>query len=457
MKEKIYRHIQENSLISAGDTVVCGLSGGADSVGLLLALSELKERLGIAVEAVHVNHCLRGEESDRDEDFCRSLCERLCVPFRSFRVDVKACAQENSLSDEEAARKLRYGVFEEVSQGKKIATAHNANDNLETVILNLARGSALKGMAGIPMSRGNIIRPLLTVSRREIEDFLSERGQDFVTDSTNLSDDYTRNKIRHNIIPLLQELNSSVISTSVRSIGAMRSENGLIEAETDEAEKVCRSGDTFTGLEKYHPVIRRRCIARLLSDNSLPYSSDRLEEADRILTGGGKLNISGNIYFCSDGTRAELRTIAPAAQKEDISAELNIGENSIFPDRSLYCELCNCDDLKKIEAVHSLLTFYLLDYDKIVGRAIVRNRRFGDRIQLKGRSFTSSVKKLINEKVPAPLRSTLHFIEDSKGTIFAENIGIAARVAPDRDTVNFLRISVIQKSDRSGSIEPQKK
>ena len=208
MIDKIFRHIKDNKLLSDGDTVVCGLSGGADSVGLLLALYELREKLGINVEALHVNHCLRGEESDRDEEFCCQLCSRLGIPFSAFRVDVKSYAKEHSLSDEEAARKLRYGVFEANSQGKKIATAHNANDNLETVILNLARGSALKGMAGIPVRRNNIIRPLLTVSREEIEAFLSERGQEFVTDSTNLSDDYTRNKIRHKIIPLMNELNS---------------------------------------------------------------------------------------------------------------------------------------------------------------------------------------------------------------------------------------------------------
>ena len=457
MTDKILRHIKENRLLSEGDTVICGLSGGADSVGLLLALYELREKLSITVEAMHVNHCLRGDESDRDEEFCRRLCSKYDIPFSSFRVDVKSYAKEHSLSDEEAARKLRYGVFEANSEGKKIATAHNANDNLETVILNLTRGSALKGMAGIPVRRSNIIRPLLTVSRDDIETFLSQRGQDFVTDSTNLSDDYTRNKIRHKIIPLLNELNGSVVSTSVRSIGAMRSENELIEAETDEAENDCRRDNVFTGLESYHAVIRRRCIARLLSDNLLPYSADRLAEADNILVSGGKLNISGNIYFISDGRKAELKTIAPHDNTEELSAELKIGENSIFPDITLECTLLNCDGLKKFEAVNKLLTFYVLDYDKIIGRVIVRNRRFGDKIKLKRRNFTSSMKKLINQKVPVSKRSTLHFIEDSEGTVFAERIGIAQRVAPDTNTERFLIISVKQNSDRSGSIEPQKK
>ena len=455
MTEKIYAFIRQENLLDSGDSVVCGLSGGADSVGLLLALHELSERLGITVEALHVNHCLRGEESDRDENFCRQLCEKLNIPFRSFRVNVKGFAEKNSLSDEEAARKLRYGVFAENSKGKKLATAHNANDNLETVIHNLVRGSALKGLAGIPVKRDNIIRPLLTVSRQEIEDFLAERQQDFVTDSTNLSDDYTRNKIRHSIIPLFQELNSSVVGTSVRSISALRSENMLIESETDSAEKQCRNGNIFMGLESFHPVIRRRCIARLLSDNSLPYSADRLETADNIAVNGGKLNISGNIYFVSDGHEAGLKSIPNSAQTENVEKLMEIGENSIFPDRLLFTEIVECDDLKKFTSVHKILTFYLLDYDKIIGRVVVRNRKFGDRIQLRGRNFTSSIKKLINEKVPAAKRNTLHFMEDSIGTFFAENIGIAQRVAPDCNTKRYLIVSV-KKTDRSGSFDTKK-
>lgn len=455
MTEKVFDLIKKEHLLSGGETVVCGLSGGADSVGLLLALYELRDRLDITIEALHVNHCLRGDESDRDEEFCRQLCERLGIPFSSFRVDVKGFAKKNSLSDEEAARKLRYGVFAENSENKLIATAHNANDDLETVILNLARGSALKGMAGIPVKRGNIIRPLLAVSRQEIEDFLAERRQDFVTDSTNLSDDYTRNKIRHRIIPLLQEVNSSVIATSVRSISAMRSENEFIEDKTDEAERICRCGKTFTGLEDFHPVIRRRCIARLLSEEALPYSADRLATADNIAVNGGKLNISGNIYLVSDGHTLKLENIVKNADVQLLEKPLVIGENSIFPDIVLDCQIVECDGLKKFLSVHSLLTFYVLDYDKIVGRVVVRNRRFGDKIQLKGRNFTSSVKKLINENVPAGQRSELHFIEDSEGTVFAEKIGIAQRVAPDDRTKRYLIISV-KKSDRSGSFDTKK-
>lgn len=446
MLDIIYSFITENQLIKLGDTVVAGLSGGADSVSLLLSLRELSERLGINVEALHVNHQLRGAESDRDEQFCRELCQHLGVPFTAVSCDVRSYAVEKGLSTEEAARVLRYRAFADNTQGKLLATAHNADDNLETVILNLARGSALKGLAGIPPKRDSIIRPLLAVSRREIEEFLRERGQDFVTDSTNLIDDCTRNKIRHRIIPVLRDINPSVVETSVKSIDALRAENALIERMTDEAMEDCRRvSDTFSGLDFYPDVIRRRCIARLLTEHSLPYSSDRLTELDSITVNGGKYNISGDIYFISDGKCAKLMKIEADTAPLMLEKELIIGENSIFPDKKVVCELILCDELEKFQSVHKNLTYYILDYGKIKGGIVLRNRRNGDRIRLSSRSFTSSVKKLINEKIPPEKRGRLHFLSDSEGTILAEGIGIADRTVPDRSTKKLLAITIENK------------
>ena len=441
MLNKVYSFIDKYDMLKSGDTVVCGLSGGADSVALLTALYELREKPCISVEALHVNHCLRGSESDRDEEFCRQLCSRLGIPFQAVSCDVAGYSVEKGLSVEEAARELRYSVFRERAQGKKLATAHNANDALETSILNLARGTGIKGIAGIPPVRDNIIRPLLTVTRAEIEEFLKERGQDYVTDSTNLSDDYTRNRIRHKVIPLLSELNGSLIDTSVNSMETLRDENALIEKLAAEAFGSCINDNLLSGLDAYDPVIRKRCIARLLSLNRLPYSHKRLEEADNILINGGKINISGNFYLTGRDGSIELTEIIPA-DTQDISCPLVKGENRIFADRMLFCEIVQCDNLKKNQSVNKISTFFLLDYDKIIGRAIVRNRRYGDKIKLRGRNFTSSVKKLINERIPAAERSTLHFIEDEEGTVFAEGIGIADRVKPDDNTKKFLKISI---------------
>ncbi|MDE6035199.1 MAG: tRNA lysidine(34) synthetase TilS [Ruminococcus sp.] len=445
MTDKIFSFIKKYNMIVKGDTVICGLSGGADSISLLVVLKEISRKIEFTVKALHVNHCLRGEESDRDEKFCRELCGKMNIPFTAVSCDVNAFVQKHGLSTEESARKLRYRIFAENSAGAKIATAHNANDNLETVIFNLTRGTALKGISGIPPVRDNIIRPLLVASRQEIEDYLKKNGQDYVTDSTNLSDDYTRNRIRHQILPLLAGINPSLIETSVNSIDAIRSENSLIEELTEKALTLCRNGNKLNGLNQFHEVIRKRCIARILSENQFSYSHERLLKIDKIITGGGKVNISGDTFFVSDGNSAELKKIIPLKQPGLISVELKTGDNSIFSDKILSCEILSCEDLRKINSVHKKLTFYLMDYDKIIGRVLLRNRRFGDRIQLKGRNFTSSVKKLINEKIPAEERDTLHFLEDAEGTVFAENLGIAQRVAPDEHTVKFMKISVRQK------------
>lgn len=443
MTDKVYEFIKKYDMLTSGDTAVCGLSGGADSVCLLLVLYSLKERLNINIEALHVNHCLRGDESDHDEQFCRELCAKIGIPFTAVSCNVKEYAEKNSLSCEESARILRYNIFREYSDGKKIATAHNADDNLETIVHHLIRGTALKGLAGIPPVRENIIRPLLAVSRHEIEEYLAEYGQKYVTDSTNLTDDYTRNKIRHKIIPLMREINSSLTETSVRSIDSLRSENALIESETDITMKKCFNNGIFTNLKEYNEVIRRRCISRVLNEKNLPVSNQRLAECDKIVLNGGKVNISNNIYFISDGKTSQLKIIEPQ-KSEFISKELRIGENTIFSDSKMICELIECDNLVKFNDVNKKLTFYLLDYDKIIGRAVVRSRKYGDRIRLKGRNFTSSLKKLINEKIPDSLKTSLHFIEDSEGTVFAENIGIAERVSPDRNTKYLLKIYIIR-------------
>lgn len=444
MLDKILSFAEKYNMFPQRATVVCGLSGGADSVSLVLALSELSKRLNITVEALHVNHCLRGDESDRDEEFCRRFCAQLGIPFTAVSCDVRSYAEQNSLSDEEAARKLRYDIFTRHSAEKLIATAHNANDNLETVILNLARGTALKGLSGIPPVRGNIVRPLLTVSRNEIEKYLCVKNTGYVTDSTNLSDNYTRNKIRHSIIPVLNEINCSVVETSVTAIDAVRAENSFIEAETDKVWRICSDGDALEGLSRYPEVIRRRCIARLLSSHSLPYSYGRLSDADHIALKGGKINVSGNFYLVSDGKKMILENIPPKIYVGEIYSELKPGKNKIFDSKSLYAEIISDNNFCINEIVNTKLAIYYLDYDKIKGRVIVRNRRFGDKIRLCGRSFTSSVKKLINENIPPYSRNELYFIEDDDGTVFAEKIGIADRAAPDGNTVNYLKITIAE-------------
>ena len=197
MIDKIKRAVNSYNMTDT-DSLTVALSGGADSVALLYAMAELKEEYSFSLSAAHLNHNLRGEESDRDEEFCKKTCEKLGIPLITESVDVKKEAEESGESIETAARRIRYDFLSRVSSGK-IATAHTADDNLETVIFNLSRGTDLAGLCGIPPVRDNIIRPLIFCTREDIENYLKEKGASYCTDSTNNEDIYKRNFIRHNI------------------------------------------------------------------------------------------------------------------------------------------------------------------------------------------------------------------------------------------------------------------
>lgn len=212
MIHKVAKFIQQKRLLHDGEKVLVAISGGADSVALLLALL----KLGYECEALHCNFHLRGEESTRDENFVRDLCKRHSVPLAVVNFDTAAYAGEKGISIEMAAREQRYEAFESHRRecgATAIAVAHHAGDSAETMLLNLIRGTGLKGLHGIQPKNGYVVRPLLCVERDEIIEYLKWRNEDFVTDSTNLEDEFTRNKIRLNILPLLQEINPSIVES----------------------------------------------------------------------------------------------------------------------------------------------------------------------------------------------------------------------------------------------------
>lgn len=204
-------------MLSYGDKIVVGLSGGADSVCLTHALVSLRDSLSLEVEAVHVNHGIRGEEALRDEKFCSDFCKSLGIKLTVFRFDIPLECKKTGESEEECGRRKRYECFKNTAgENAKIATAHNLNDSAETVLLNIVRGTGCKGLCGIPPIRGNIIRPLIMTSRDDIELYCKENSLDFVTDSTNLQNEYKRNVIRNVVFPTLQKMNPSVLSAFSR-------------------------------------------------------------------------------------------------------------------------------------------------------------------------------------------------------------------------------------------------
>lgn len=228
-ERKVARYISQLGLMEKEGTYIVALSGGADSVALLSILTAL----GMNVSAAHCNFHLRGEESDRDEQFCIDLCQRWGIHLHRIHFDTFTYAQQHKVSIEMAARDLRYRYFAQLAHdtdASGICVAHHRDDNVETLLLNLLRGSGVDGLAAIAPKNGNIIRPLLCISRQDILEYLKEERQDYVTDSTNLEDDALRNKIRHHVIPLLKQLNPAAIDNMAQTAKYMRQAKGMLDA-----------------------------------------------------------------------------------------------------------------------------------------------------------------------------------------------------------------------------------
>ena len=222
-EQKVLRFIKENELLATGEKNLVALSGGPDSVFLLHFLNKFKKKFKIEIGAVHINHRLRGKDSERDELFCKAVCDELSIPIYTLRKDVKSYSKKNKYSLEVAGRKIRYEFFEKISKANqydKIATAHNADDNAETVLLNLIKGTGIKGIAGIPVRRNDIIRPILSLTKKEILDYLEVNRFEYRIDESNLSNDFERNFLRNEVIPLIQKninpsFSNSVLNTSL--------------------------------------------------------------------------------------------------------------------------------------------------------------------------------------------------------------------------------------------------
>lgn len=293
MENKIHSVIARYDMLSHGDTVIVGTSGGADSMALLHWLFRHSEELGIAVHACHINHNLRGEESLRDERFVRDFCEKLNIPLTVYSIEVRTDKHE---SVEERARKMRYKCFDELCSqfNAKLATAHTASDNAETVLINILRGTGTKGLGGIPPVRGKIIRPLLHCTREDTESYCSVHGIKYVTDSTNLSEEYTRNKLRLKIIPQLKEFNPSFIDGISRMTEAVCEDNAFLEQLAARAKCDCSDENGFN-CEKLRALSRAvlsRVISSVLSENGVEPSALRINECSRIIESGhGKINL----------------------------------------------------------------------------------------------------------------------------------------------------------------------
>lgn len=407
--------------------VLVAFSGGADSSALLHMLALYGRATGAKIYAAHVNHMIRGDEADRDEIFCKKTAEALGVELFVLRRDVPAYANETGQSVETAARCVRYEFFDEIMEKHSIpllATAHNANDNLETILFNITRGCGLSGVCGIPQTRpcknGTVIRPILSMSKAEILEYCEKSSPEFVTDSTNTDTDYTRNKIRAQIIPALTEINSGVVENASRLASSLKDDSLCLESMADwfleemnddasfEVEKLLGSpaaianralmalyGSVSDGasLEYTHiQAIRKLCASAVPHSRlNLPADTDALIE-------------NGRLYFVK---RAKKDT-----PPDDFRVTLSEGKNTIS---QINAEIIIGNSQNAINIYKKSILLYL-DFDKISGALIARNRRAGDKIKFKG--VNKSVKKLLCDlKIPLSLRYRLPVICDDRGIV----------------------------------------
>ncbi|MGI5966983.1 tRNA lysidine(34) synthetase TilS [Anaerotruncus sp. AF02-27] len=451
MNRKARATIEQFAMLRQGDTVIAAVSGGADSVALLDFLCSLAG-LSLTVRACHLNHCLRGEESDRDEQLVRTMCQEYGVPLDVKRVEIRPLAGKRGTSIEETARDERYAFFAALQKqhGGRVATAHTLSDTAETVLLNLARGTGIAGLAGIPPVRDYLIRPLIACSRAEIEQYCYDHGLCFVTDSTNLSCDYTRNHIRQNVLPQLNRVNPAALTAIGRMTDALRQDADYLAGQArEERERLAKEGGIDAlALAARHPAIRSRVIADLLAANGIERSAERIALIEGMLGGKGKSVLQvgrGDYVTVQRGIlrleRRERHRVGPLKacqfQKEALDGlrvPLGCGKTIEF-------SRINCADYEIFENNTESVLKNAVDYDKIKTDIFLRSRAPGDRIRPVGRGCSKPLRKLMNELMLAG-RESLCVIADSGGVLFCEGIGADERVKIDGGTKTVLTFAI---------------
>lgn len=404
-----------------GKSVCVCLSGGADSVSLLLGLKEISTKYCIELSACHFNHMIRGEESDRDEQFCRDLCDKLGITLYRGRDDVPGYAKFNKLSLEDAARKCRYAFFERVISRRHIdfcATAHNMNDDVETLLLNIIRGSGSNGGSSMAKFTCRILRPIIKISREEILEFLNEMRQDYIVDSSNNNIEYTRNYIRNIVLPELCKINPSVVDTVSRYIDSCRDDRDYFDSVLAEYMQV--------DLRPVHKSIRNRVIIKKYHDTTGAYlNSLQINQISESI-----IQNKNTVEYVNSEYEAVIKNgkveFCKCIECDDVQynpISLEIGKNNLF-DNAVIVYFLN--DLNISTNFNKLSISEIITTDNIIGSLKIRNRRIGDKITVRG--VSKSLKKLmIDKKVPKEYRNIIPIIFDDEGILYVPFVGISDR------------------------------
>ena len=446
--------IRQHHMFKQGDSVLLGVSGGADSVALLVFLRQMSPQWGITLRVGHVNHRLRGEESDGDEKFVRALAQRLEVAFVSGSFDAKGEAKAAGMGVEEYARLRRYQFFRQWAGEKGlIATAHTLDDAMETVILNLARGTGVRGLRGIPYVRDRVIRPLRDCTREQVEAFLREQGQPFRTDSTNLTDLYHRNLVRHQVIPVLRQLNPGLSRTFQGLMNQMTAQWQMTEELAGKAEKDCALPNGRLARQKLlgcPAPVRQNLWLRMLEQKNITVSAKTVEELERLAVQGcGAVELRRGLRM-----RASQKELWLEQEEQPVPSFgtpwINLPEKGslllpfcagkkirltvLLEKQGISPEKINNKDLKK-----------RLDYDTICNAVLLRTPRPKDSLRQRGKdNDVFFLYRTGSRGLSGGAISKMVVLEDCHGVVWAQGLGAADRCQVTAQTSRILYIEVLE-------------
>ena len=451
MLKKVISYIEKNKILQDGDSVLLGVSGGADSVCMLHVLYSLREKYHLKLYVVHVNHGIRGSEAKRDADFVEQMAENLQIPFRVVTANIPEMAKEQKLSEEEAGRIFRYNTFEQVANevgANKIAVAHNLNDNSETVLFNLFRGSRLKGLTGISPMRGQIIRPLLCCSRNEIEQYLQENNLSYCTDSTNKETDYSRNRIRLKLMPYIKEnINQKAEYNIVNAAENLSQVYEYIYGEAQKAYKIhVKDNVLLNSAEDLNVVILQEVVRMWILENTGRLKDIKANHVNIVI--GLLSNQVSKKSELPDGlklikTYEGVKVLPENNEGKDSNRQTIIEDGKIFNTEKITVTVEN-ESFDKSNIPDLLYTKWL-DYDKIKGLTL-RKRLPGDYIEISGSESGRSVKKklkkyFIDNKIPQEERNNIWLLADGNHVVWIVGYRISEMCKVTDSTKRIIKIT----------------
>jgi len=445
-----------------GEKILVGLSGGPDSVSLLHILDNFKDKFRFTLSAIYVDHMLRPDETPSEIEFCKSLCNKLSVQFFVKSVDVKNFAKEQNLNIQEAARQLRYYAYEEKAweiKADKIALAHTADDQAETLLMRLFRGSGTTGLSGIPPVRKHFIRPLIEIERKEIEEFLEQNKIDYITDSSNMKKDYLRNRIRLTLMPLLKNINPDITTVLSRTTALFRDEERYFEIIVTKSLMKMISRKTNERIELFlspfevmDKVIARRVLRRVIDETKglRGISFLNIEDIiDLVKNGktGDRIYLPKGIRVIKDYSTLILTSEAPVVlgiYNVEIPGETLLKESGIL----LKSSIISKEEADNISKFGEGISFGLFDFDRLKMPLMIRPRKNGDFFYPSGFGRRKKIQDFfVDLKIPRDERDRIPLLISDENIVWVVEHRSDERFRIDENTKKVLRIDVKKARD----------